>query len=131
MRVEEGAWRSGTDKSGARYYLHRLDGTARPDVAPPSPPGPDAARAGPDLLHRAYSALLSRLTLSKAHREALRARGLSDEDIDRRGYRTLPIQGRPRLAREIREALGDGLLAVPGFASRIGTTSPAAPAMVR
>src|SRR5262245_44130080 len=78
MRVEAECWRSGTDRTGARYYLHRLAGDARPDpVPPPRPPGPQAPRACADLLHRTYSALLARLTLSGAHREALRRRGLS------------------------------------------------------
>jgi hypothetical protein len=89
-------------------------------VPPPRPPGPDAARAGPDLLHRAYSGLLSRLTLSKAHREALKERGLTDEEIDRRGYRSLPVQGRARLAHAIREQLGDALLTVPGLVTKPG-----------
>jgi hypothetical protein len=101
MRVEEGCWRSSTDRNGARYYLHRLDGAARPDPTPPRPPGPKAPRAAPDLLHRAYSALLAGLQLSKAHREALQGRGLSDAEIDPRGYRSLPVRGRASLARDL------------------------------
>jgi hypothetical protein len=120
MRVADGAWRTKEGKDGQTYHLHRLDGTARPDVAPPCPPGPDAARAGPDLLHRAYSGLLSRLTLCKAHREALRARGLSDDEIAARGYRSLPVQGRSRHAAALREQLHDGLLTVPGFYIKTG-----------
>src|SRR5262249_29749552 len=105
MRVEEGAWRSRTDKTGARYHLHRLNGTmAQPNPASPPPPmGAEAKRADDDTLHTVYEALLKRLTLSKAHREALHRRGLLDEAIDRAGYRTLPGQGRPRLAHDIRE----------------------------
>jgi hypothetical protein len=124
MRQEAGAWQTKTSKDGQTYYLHKLDGTARPDVAPPCPPGPDAARAAPDLAHRAYSALLSRLTLSKAHREALQKRGLSDDEIDRRGYRSLPVQGRSRHAAALREQLRDGLLTVPGFYIRPGKAGP-------
>src|SRR5690348_7617780 len=59
MRVEEGCWRSGSDKSGARYFLHRLAGAARREPDPPRPPGPESARADADLLNRAYSALLA------------------------------------------------------------------------
>src|SRR5262249_27324221 len=83
-------------------------------------PGPQTTRAGDDLLHRAYSALLSPLVLSPAHREALRPRALNDVEIDRRGYRTLPVQGRARLARDLRAQLGDALLSVPGFGVRPG-----------
>ncbi len=88
----------------------------------PRPPVPGAERAGPDLLHRAYSALLAALPLSARHREALRGRGLSDQAIDRGEYRTLPRQGRARLAVELgrRKDLADGLLAVPGFILKPG-----------
>jgi hypothetical protein len=119
MRVEEDAWRSGRDRTGARYHLHRLNGAARPDSTLP-PSGPGAPRAGGDLLYRVYSALLARLQLSSAHREALRRRGLSDEQIDRLGYRTLPARGRARLARDLREQFGDALLSVPGFVVKQG-----------
>jgi hypothetical protein len=123
MRVEAGCFRSGTDKAGARYYLHRLDGEARPGPAPPPrPPGPTAPRADADLLHRAYSALLAALPLSARHREALRARGLSDAEINGREYRTLTRDGRARarLAGELRERFGDALLTVPGFCRKVG-----------
>jgi hypothetical protein len=116
--VEPGCWKSKADKNGAPVYLHRLDGAARPvDPEPRRPSVAGAERAGPELLHRAYSALLAGLPLSKAHREALRNRGLTDEEIDRREYRTLPRQGRAQLARELRgrDDLGDALLTVPGF----------------
>src|SRR5882724_3010982 len=101
MRVEEGAWRSDTDKAGTRYHLHRIEGAARRSQIPlPRPLGPEVSRADADLLSRAYTALLARLSLSSAHLAALQDRGLPDEDIERRGYRTLPIQGRARHASE-------------------------------
>jgi hypothetical protein len=121
MRVEDGAWRSGTDKTGARYYLHQLIGSTRPaPMSPLTARGPGCPRANADLLHRAYSALLVRLPLSQAHREALRGRGLSDEEIDRRQYGSLRVQGRARVAGELREQLGDALLSVPGFVVKAG-----------
>jgi hypothetical protein len=120
MRVAADSWRTKKDKNGAEYYLHRLDGTARPGAPPPRPPGPATPRADADLLHRAYDALLARLPLADRHRQALRARGLSDEDIDRSQYRTLPVQGRARLARAVRDRLGDALLSVPGFVVKAG-----------
>src|SRR5439155_15649992 len=101
------------------YYLHRLHGTTRPGALPP-PHTAQKPRAGADVLNKAYSDLLARLPLSVAHRAALRQRGLSDAEIDRRGYRTLFIQGRARLARELRDQIGDGLLSVPGFAVKQG-----------
>jgi hypothetical protein len=115
MRVAEGAFKTKTDKNGAEYHLHRLDGAAPPPSAPPPAFGPAPDRADADALHRVYSALLARLNLSEAHREALRRRGLEDDEIDRRGYRTLPVRGRAALARALREQFGDSLLSVPGF----------------
>jgi hypothetical protein len=114
MRAAEGAFKAGQQKDGAPYYLHRLDGTAPLDTAT-RPPGPKTPRADLDLLNRAYSALLARLPLSQTHADALRGRGLSDAEIEQRGYRTLTIRGRARLAGELREQLGDALLSVPGF----------------
>jgi hypothetical protein len=121
-RVEVGCWKSKTDKSGTPVYLHRLDGAApAPSVPPPAPSAGQAVqRAGPDTLHRAYSGLLARLQLAQRHRAALRGRGLSDEQIDRRQYCTLPARGRARLARDLREQLGDALLSVPGFVVKPG-----------
>src|SRR5262249_24555899 len=118
-RIEAGCWCSKTDRAGAPVYLHRLNSEARRRAGPARA---EAARAGPDLLHRVYSALLGGLQLSKAHREALLQRGLPDAEVARRGYRTLPVQGRARLANELgeRDAFGDALLAVPGFIVKQG-----------
>ena len=70
--------------------------------------GPARRRSGPTPTPctRSTRPCSARLTLSKAHREALRRRGLADDAIDRAGYRTLPGQGRPadrpRTARALR-----------------------------
>src|SRR5262249_22955253 len=103
---------------------HRLAGGPRPGGDPPPPPGPAAARADPDTLHEVYSALLGRLTLGEAHREALRRRGLGDDAIDPAGYRTLPGRGRPRVVAALRGRFGDGLLRVPGFVVKEGRSGP-------
>ena len=59
-----------------------------------------------------------------AHRANLRQRGLADDEIDRRGYRTLPVQGRRRAGPRLREQFGDKLLSVPGFVVKQGETRP-------
>jgi hypothetical protein len=46
---------------------------------------PAPEHADPETLHRVYSAQLPGLSLSAAHRDALRRRGLSDAEIDRQG----------------------------------------------
>lgn len=114
MRVEDGSFRAKEDRNGARYYLHRLAEGSGPSPPPPRP-GPEAKRAPAEALHDAYTGLLKRLSLSAAHRQALRERGLSDEAIDRAGYKSLPPQGRARHARALHGRLGDALLRVPGF----------------
>ncbi len=118
-RVEVGAWRTKTDRAGVHVYLHRLDGTAAtPAVAPPAPVGPAPDRADADTLHAVYSALLAALPLAERHREALRRRGLTDAEIDRRGYGSLPVQGRARLAGMLHERWPDAVLCVPGVVTR-------------
>lgn len=66
-------------------------------------------------LHQTFSALLSVLTLSEKHRQALRERGLSDEQIDSLGYKSTPP---PCLCRSYAERLmrqGCTIQGVPGF----------------
>ncbi len=61
-----------------------------------------------------YSNLLSLLTLGQNHRESLRQRGLSEEEIDRLGYRTTPAFRSSRIVTELLER-GCELQGVPGF----------------
>ncbi len=114
-RVQEGCFRSKEDRAGAPYFLHRLSDNRLTNAAPAQPSGPDAKGTGPDTLHEVYSALMSKMPLSKAHREALRDRGLPDEAIDRYGYGTLPVRGRARIAKSLQEQFGEKLMRVPGF----------------
>ena len=61
-----------------------------------------------------YSALLSKLSLAKDHRENLLGRGLKESDIERLGYRTTPIIGMSSLAKQL-QSDGHYLAGVPGF----------------
>jgi hypothetical protein len=125
MRVAEGAFRTKTDKNGQEFYLHRLAGAAASATpAPPLPTGAACERADADTLHTVYSALLAALQLSDPHRDNLRRRGLTDDQMDRRGYRTLPVRGRAALARKLRERFGDKLFSVPGFVVKQGDRGP-------
>lgn len=66
-------------------------------------------------IHETFTALLSMLTLSEKHRQALRNRGLSDERIDSLGYKSTPP---PYLGRSYAERLmrqGCTIQGVPGF----------------
>ncbi len=123
-RIEQGAARTRTDKNGAAFFIHRIDGRAAdPPPRLDPPPMTTASRADTDTRHRVYSALLAALPLSSAHREGLRRRGLTDARIDAAQYRTLPAQGRARIARELARRFGDAvLLAVPGFILKDGVS---------
>ena len=92
------------------------------------PPDPASGSAEPDrvsgiiepadssLRSEVYGRLLAGLRLSDAHRADLRRRGLGDDEIDRRGYRSLRKfdlrQAVGRLKKEFDEPT---LLRVPGF----------------
>lgn len=65
--------------------------------------------------HAVYEALLEELTLSDEHRKSLRARGLSDEAIDRIGFKTLSRFALSDVIPQKLVARGLSLLNVPGF----------------
>lgn len=52
--------------------------------------------AGIDTRHKTYSALLSMLGLTNAHRQNLHNRGLSDRDIAGLGYKSMPMANKLR-----------------------------------
>ncbi|MCQ2433525.1 MAG: DUF3854 domain-containing protein [Clostridia bacterium] len=61
-----------------------------------------------------YRLMLSLLTLSKTHKENLMARGLTESDIYRYGYKSTPAFGFSALAEKLQN-LGCRLEGVPGF----------------
>jgi putative DNA primase/helicase len=113
-RIEAGG-KYKMDRNGVPFWMHRLDGSALPDLplvsaGPGRDPAPDADLA------RVYARLLDCLSLADRHRADLRRRGLTDEQIDRAGYRTLPLQGRAELLRRLGEDFSaDLLLRTPGI----------------
>src|SRR5262249_20619315 len=108
-RLDTGTGIHKVDKSGADYWLYRLDAhtpSRRPIIDLPSQPcRAQVERADPATLDRVYRALLTALPLSSTHRQALRQRGLLDVETLRRGYRTLPIAGRAALAKRLVDQL--------------------------
>jgi len=95
--------------------------TSQSTIAPTS----DAERAL-DKRDAAYRLLLDTLPLSPDHREALRRRGLTDEEIDVARYRTLPSYRRS-VVRKVADALGEDFTTVPGFIEDERTRRIAAP----
>lgn len=134
-RVDTGDGLHRVDKSGGDYWLYRIDGSdsdigseTQKDVAADfseTISQPVLAPADPDTLDKVYRALLQELTLSAVHRENLRKRGLSDEEIDLRGYKTLVGPGRSKLAKTMVSKFGvDVCKKIPGLFIKQGERKP-------
>lgn len=100
------------------WYCHKCGGSGRAGEETPVRPArpaepPREAVPDPDGLDRAYSALLSCLSLSQRHLEHLISRGFPEELIREKGYRTLPERGRRELAERAAEIAC--MSGVPGF----------------
>jgi hypothetical protein len=97
------------------------DETSRADPAVPPAVPSDAQAAEVARRGEVYERLLYKLELSSVHFDALKGRGLSADEITRRGYRTADGD---RLRKVIDQLLGqygrDRLLTVPGFLDRGG-----------
>lgn len=106
--------REKVNKLGTPFWVHFLEpGAVR--ALPPEPDAPGVVAAPDAVLDQAHRALLGALGLSAAHRHNLRNRGLSDDAIDAGLYRTLPLEGRARLARALTEDVGAAATQVPGY----------------
>ncbi len=124
-RVDTGEGLHRIDKSGGDYWLYRMGGADSEtsndlledgylEIVQHGPPEP--ARADPNILNDVYQALLQALPLSPEHREALNKRGLNDEEIKFRGYKSLAGPGRSKLAKNLVNKFGaDVCKKVPGF----------------
>lgn len=87
-----------------------------PTAVKAEPLKPQCALADIEVIHHTFTQLLSMLTLSKMHREHLRTvRGLSDEQIDKLGYKSTPpfYLCRPLTERLVKQ--GCTVQGVPGF----------------
>lgn len=104
------------DSAGVDFWLYRI-GELMPSIPVYSKPRfAGVKRAAPESLHLIYGALLGKLKLSFSHRQNLRDRGLMDHEIERRGYKTLPAEGRDKLAMGLIAQFSSASCApVPGF----------------
>ena len=100
---------------GVTYYVHWLSGAPSRPERWERRVDPSRNRAAVDVLDTAYARVLSTLTLSPADRAHLRARGLCDATIDAERFRTLGVEGRARVAREVEEAVGNDVARIPGI----------------
>lgn len=97
------------------YALPGYEVTAAPSGQSGAMEMAQSERADIGEIHQTFSLLLDMLTLSAAHREKLRERGLTDEQIDRFGYKSTPppylcISYTDRLMKQ-----GCTVQGVPGF----------------
>lgn len=110
------------DCNGSPYWLHPLNNnTPKPVITPSS----TIKRADEDTLNAVYGCLLHYLELSPEHHENLLKRGLSEHEIRKRQYRSLPDSDRWKIAKQIAAHFtADQLQTVPGFIVKDGRYSP-------
>lgn len=106
---------------GPRDALHRGKRKGKVNLPPPSikpvevAPSPETtATLAPEVLDNTFRHLLRQLTLTDFHRRKLHNRGLSDAEIDRLEYRSVPAVGLRRIAMNLQKE-GCVLEGVPGF----------------
>jgi hypothetical protein len=117
MRDTSGVAR--TTRDGVDYWVHPLDPTRPREFEPGPAVEANAPRADDDTLDAAYRCLLGALRLTDAHAADLRRRGLDEAQVALRGYRTLPLEGRSALAREVVARVGEAAArGVPGVCVR-------------
>lgn len=82
---------------------------------PKKEPVPDVPSAEISVLDATYNALIRECSLSKAHLDSLKKRGLSEETILRNQYRSYPLHSLEKLAQKIQKENGCILQGIPGF----------------
>jgi hypothetical protein len=80
-----------------------------------SPLVPQSEMADIQCINAAFSALFNQLTLSDFHRQKLRGRGLTDEQIDRLGYKSTPKARQCEKLTACINGQGHTVQGVPGF----------------
>ena len=119
-RVDAGG-RHRTDRAGADYWLYSTDPSVATEVAvvPPGPRDVPESRADDATLDKVYRTLLGAADLSDEHRDQLIQRGLSNEAIGDKLYRSVSQSTRKTVVRQLRKDFSDEvLLTVPGFYMR-------------
>lgn len=77
------------DKNGVSFWMGFPDGVGGRIAPVPFEPEPTPAPADPDKLHRAYTEMLSHLSISEEHRAQLEGRGFTREQITMLGVKSL------------------------------------------
>ncbi|MEN6300628.1 MAG: DUF5906 domain-containing protein [Anaerolineaceae bacterium] len=118
-RIETGSIRTASDASGAQYYIHFTEvgkNHYQSRIEQERAAAETIPQASPEFTHEFYTGLLHRLSLTAQHRAALRTRGLTDEEIDRLGYRSWPDDPPWKFAKTLKEKYGEkACQSIPGF----------------
>lgn len=108
-----------TAKDGGSIYVRMNSAGARPDPLPERPVEKGPSNLAPVAVRdRWYRQVIRALGLSDEHRDNLHKRGLRDEQIDAREYRTLPRftpLARGEFTARLLEIIGQEPKGVPGF----------------
>lgn len=113
-RVDNGLGKLKQDSAGYDYWLYggRVSTGPSPEI-PSRPEVPCADVETRDLVYRAW---LEEFHLEARHREALEERGLQAPQIRTAGYRSMPLQGRSKVAKSLLERHGPETCAlIPGL----------------
>lgn len=109
------------DRNGEIYWLYpaKQGNEAAPDVEDlPSPPSEQAI--SPELKHNILYDFLSMLSLSEKHRENLLRRGLPEDEIKTRLYKSVPGRERTSLVSDLEAKYGQIIYTTPGFHKKQG-----------
>jgi len=90
------------DRNGADYFVYRLkdsNNNFEPVFESDNNNQASLKTLDPHTLNRVYDSLFKKLNLSPEHRENLLKRGLTDEEIVKRNYKTLSLPGRSKLGK--------------------------------
>lgn len=86
----------------------------KPITEPEEPEIENAPQAPDDVKNKTYTMLFSRLLLTDTHKQNLLNRGFTEEQIERNGYKSTPVFGFRKIAKQLIEA-GCTVKGVPGF----------------
>ena len=128
-RKNNGDCKTKIDSAGAEYWLYTTKGSTDEPYRHRSHEkisftngSQSLQRPPPSILNRAYSSLLNRLILFPGHKEDLKRRGLSDFEIEARGYKSLFPNQRTETANSLADELTpDVFRTIPGFYVRNGS----------
>jgi hypothetical protein len=120
-RIEKPGGIAKVDRSGMPYWLYFETGRNSKSSSLPIAKGAVILRADSDTLNRVYQKLLHRFPLISKHRQNLMERGLSEKEIEQRGYGSLGTHKRWEKAQDLVEELGEDVCRqVPGFIQKEG-----------